>query len=316
MLERYEPSGQARTVIGPFTTVTSVGEPELELSVMKRMFTGIAATWGLDNYDPEKESDDYIQAVVIRALCGDFFLGAHEEALKFTFKITNASRGLTHQLVRARFAAWGQEGTRDTNQENFDCLMPETISWVKKLADDYKDIVERMRLFIRAAHSAGIPFQDASYITPKGLLTDIVGHFDYRALRDFCANRLSNTMHWEINRVARQMKMVFIEHYPILGLWLMPRCEVSGICQSKGTLFPPCGKLPLRKDQSPTHAATGQPYAHPIMMNPGAEGAKVAAERLEYESEQDARTRISKWALDVFRSHGNASTQRQLFPGT
>lgn len=280
------------------------GEPELD--VMKRIFTGICATWGVDKYDPLIQPTDLIRATIVLGLSGFFWIGQQFEALVSTFKLTNISRGLTHQLVRARFMAFGQEGTRDTDQRFFDVAIPETIYRHEYLKGDFIELMERIRTFMDRCHSEKIPFQDSSYATPKALLTDIVCHTNFRALQEFCNARMSNTMHWEINYAARLMAKRFQESYPIIGLWLAPKCELVGKCQSSATLFPPCGKFPLREGQSDEVNRFGVPYMHTNADNLGANPLKVNRERYNWIAANDKRKELVAEAMDIFKSKGGA----------
>lgn len=314
-LERYEPSGQGRDFIGPGAVVRIVAAEgiESEENVMKRIFTGICATWGLEDYNPEEQPPDLIKATIILGLNGDFWVGQQFEAWNITLKFINVSRGFTHQLVRARFMAFGQEGTRDTNQLDFDVLIPQTIHDDHELCDEFRAIVERSREFIKKANERDIPFQDSSYITPKGLMTDITGHMNFRALQEFMSARLSNTMHWEINHVARLMLKEVRDYYPTFGLWLAPRCELVGKCQSSATLFPPCGKLPLRENQSAVTNRFGIPYGHQTTMNPGADATKVLNEYEAYLQDREQRAGLVSWAREIFEKGDHNEAQRQLF---
>ena len=305
MLERYEPSGKGRFFTGAQgARVSLIGEYD-EADIMRRIFTGICSTWGLDDYSPQGEDPDVIRATIILGLSGHFWVGQQFEALNVTFALVNVSRGFTHQAVRARFMAFGQEGTRDTNQEEFDVSVPETIRNNEFLYSWYCQIVKNARDFIKAAHEVGIPFQDASYITTKGLLTDITIHTNFRALQEMMSARLSNTMHWEINHVAKLMRDVFRARFPTFGLWLAPRCELTGVCQSSATLFPPCGKFPLRKGQSDEVNRFGVPYMHKREDNPtSADPSVIREEYGDAQHDNAVRNSLIQWALDVFKDSG------------
>lgn len=249
-----------------------------ELDCFKRVYAGIRASWGLDGVDIEKQSHEMLQAAMVGALSGFMYGGANLEAISYTFVIRNVSRGFTHQLVRHRFMAFGQEGTRETDQSEFDALVPPTYAGHPKLIERMRRYYEEGRQLYKDSVAAGIPIQDASYHTPKGLLTDITVHTNLRALMEFVQQRASNQMHWEINKVAKMMATLVRQVHPVIGLWLVPTCEIRGQCQSHATLFPPCGKMPLRPGQSATHTHLGNPFPNTNAQNPAADPDEVKLE--------------------------------------
>ncbi|TXH17628.1 MAG: FAD-dependent thymidylate synthase, partial [Hyphomicrobiaceae bacterium] len=302
----YEPTGQSREF-----SIYDTGALQVNLlpghateeEVMRRLFVGYCSTWGLEGINVLNPADDsLVRAVNILGLSGQFWTGQQFEGFNMSFAITNVSRGFTHQLVRSRFMSFGQEGTRDTNQRDHDNIVPDTIMDNPGLFQAWCDVQKKIREFYEQCMMLGIPFQDASYILPKSMATDIVVHTNYRELQGFMTNRLSNTMHWEINEVARRMRALVKSVYPVFGLWLMPACERAGVCQSQGTLFPPCGKLPLRPGQSDEINRMGVPYMHSHDMNPNETHGRSLSQRRDYETERMTRDSLVRQAKNIVES--------------
>lgn len=305
-LERYEPTGRTREF-----SIHDTGALQVRLlpghateeEVMRRLFVGFCSTWGVEGIDVMNPGPpDLVRAVNILGLSGQFWTGQQHEGFNLSFAIVNVSRGFTHQIVRSRFMSFGQEGTRDTNQRNHDNIVPDTIMDNSGLFQSWCDVQAKIREFYDQCIMLGIPFQDASYILPKSMATDIVVHTNYRELQGFMTNRLSNTMHWEINEVARRMRALVKSVYPIFGIWLMPACERAGVCQSQGTLFPPCGKLPLRPGQSAEINRMGVPYMHGNDMNPNTTHGRTESQRVNYQHEKEVRDNLVRWAKDYVAS--------------
>ena len=209
------------------------------------MYTFIKSTWGdlITNYD-KIEVPEMLETVM-HALTGKSFAGQTMELVQYTFAISNVSRACTHQLVRTRVGAgYGQQGGRDNNWGDFDFRMPDTVHRNEKLRMHWETVVDAINEAYKAAVEAGVPFQDARFIAPIGIQTNIVETINLRALSALCAARTVNVMQWEINTVTRMMRDEVQKVHPYFAPVLRAMCEKVGRCLSKPTLFPPCGKFP------------------------------------------------------------------------
>lgn len=177
------------------------------------------------------------------------------EGVTFWFTIDGVTRAMTHEMVRARFAAFMQHGGRDNDWRHRDWTMPETLRRaitefdeggrklngrascivnskpLQQLVDQDEtalqlhDVIENHvaegKRIYAALVDAGIPWQDARRLLPIGTQTYIHGIYNFVSLRDFLGNRMEFIMDWEINCVAQLMYREVLMHCPpVIGKYL------------------------------------------------------------------------------------------------
>lgn len=187
------------------------------------------------------------------------------EGITFWFTIDGVTRAMTHEMVRARFAAFMQHGGRDNDWRHRNWTMPETIRRAIEFADhDNRELVTCIQDMGALIHlrdewhdqvsnpedgiggiisdylkmgkqiyarlvDAGIPWQDARRLLPIGTQTYIHGIYNYISLRDFLANRMEFIMDWEINCVAQLMyREVLMKCPPLIGKYLGSHSDRQG----------------------------------------------------------------------------------------
>lgn len=305
IIEDYRPDGSGRNYAGSKgIDVDIIGSLESEQQVFDKIALHVASTWGIDRFhedrtSPIQVSNDQAKAITVRGLSKDIFLGAALESIHVSFCVRNASRSLAQQITRCRLAGYGHEGTRDTNLENFDACIPSTILQQPQLKSTYEHILSQSRLFIKACNEAGIPFQDSSMIAPLSLVGDIVVHTNLRVIFESFAIRLTNQSKWEISHVFNALQMKLAKAWPTIGLWFVAPCEFAGHCIAKGTLFPPCGKMPLREGQSMEKNHFGNQYKFGSGLNPLAQEDRVKRQRNNADIKKSRREALLEWAKGI-----------------
>ena len=139
----------------------------------------------------------------------------HESVIEHasaTFRISGVSRALTHQLVRHRIGfSYSQESQRYVNAENFDYVMPESIA-LSSSEYVYLSIIHNLKRTYAELIKAGIPKEDARYILPNAVTTEIVVTANFRALRNFFKLRCDKKAQWEIRELANEMLSICKEN--------------------------------------------------------------------------------------------------------
>lgn len=132
-----------------------------------------------------------------------------------TVKLVESSRGLTHEQVRHRIAAYSQESTRyvdyakageDPDLDRFEikCVVPPHRDEKKKipLIDGRQmsmaEMLEEIERFYRGLRKAGWRPEDARQILPQALKSEIVISANFREWRHIVKERTQFTAHWEI----------------------------------------------------------------------------------------------------------------------
>ena len=131
----------------------------------------------------------------------------HESVLEhvsFTFRIEGLSRAALAQLTRHRLASFDVESQRYVKLEDVRMVMPDSIARSEFLQEAEVCLTGSMDLYKRMV-AAGIPTEDARYVTPQAVVTNLLVTMNARELRHFFRLRCCNRAQWEIRGVADAM---------------------------------------------------------------------------------------------------------------
>ena len=162
----------------------------------------------------------------------------HESVLEhavFTFRVQGLSRAALAQLTRHRLASFDVQSQRYVRIRGVDLVMPETIRSSNFFVEAGSLMEDVMNLYQRMV-DAGIPAEDARYITPQAVPTVLVMTMNARELRHFFSLRCCNRAQWEIRSLADEMHTICRQVAPELFEGAGPAC-VTGYCKEKK----PCG---------------------------------------------------------------------------
>ena len=102
-----------------------------------------------------------------------------------------------------------------------------------------KVLDECKALYLRLI-AAGIPEEDARYVLPTSMCSNIVITMNARELRHFFSLRCCNRAQWEIRDVANEMLRLCLKTAPHIFAHAGPSCVATGKCpEGKMT----CGKI-------------------------------------------------------------------------
>ena len=162
----------------------------------------------------------------------------HESVLEhvsFTFRIEGLSRAALAQLTRHRLASFDVESQRYVKLEDVRMVMPDSIARSVYLHEAEACLTGSMDLYKRMVEQ-GIPTEDARYVTPQAVVTNLLVTMNVRELRHFFRLRCCNRAQWEIRGVADAMLAICKKVVPELFYGAGPGC-VSGNCMEAC----PCG---------------------------------------------------------------------------
>lgn len=162
----------------------------------------------------------------------------HESVLEhvsFTFRIEGLSRAALAQLTRHRLASFDVESQRYVKLEDVRMVMPDSIARSEFLQEAEVCLTGSMDLYKRMV-AAGIPPEDARYVTPQAVVTNLLVTMNARELRHFFRLRCCNRAQWEIRGVADAMLAICKKVVPELFYGAGLGC-VSGNCMEAC----PCG---------------------------------------------------------------------------
>jgi thymidylate synthase (FAD) len=169
------------------------------------------------------------------------------EHASFTFVVEGISRACSHQLVRHRLASYSQQSQRYVGEEEFDYLIPPSISEDTELRSLFEDTMENIRKayvflaqkLVENGSTTEAAREDARFVLPNATETKIMVTMNARELIHFFSQRLCNRAQWEIRAMALAMLKLVKPIAPTIFRNAGPPC-VRGKCP-EGTRT--CGKI-------------------------------------------------------------------------
>ena len=138
------------------------------------------------------------------------------EHISFTFLIEGVSRVTTHQLVRHRVASYSQQSHRYTKIKEDNFVYPPSIQndieALTLLQKVMKDSINAYNKLIEM----GIKKEDARYIIPQAVASNIMVTMNARELLHFFELRCAKSAQWEIRRLANKMLVLAKERAPVI----------------------------------------------------------------------------------------------------
>ena len=169
----------------------------------------------------------------IKKRIGDAVSKGHLSILEhavYTFSIEGISRVTTHQLVRHRIASFSQQSQRYVRLKDKNSFVtPRRIAEDEKLSHAYNKMMTEVFNLYEMLVSSGIPAEDARYILPSAVCSNIVVTMNARELLHFFSLRCCKKAQWEIRSLAWKMLRELVKIAPIIFENAGPDC-MKGIC--------------------------------------------------------------------------------------
>ncbi len=138
----------------------------------------------------------------------------HESVIEhsaMTVEFDDVSRGLTHELVRHRLAAYTQESTRYVDESDFEVVIPPdkddgeklvklTLPSGREIEVSFQDWMNLNEQMYRGLRESGWAAQDARQVLPIGIKAQVVITANFREWRHIFELRCSPAAHWEIRQ--------------------------------------------------------------------------------------------------------------------
>jgi thymidylate synthase (FAD) len=135
-----------------------------------------------------------------------------------TFRIKGASRAFTHQLVRHRVASFSQQSQRYVSEDEFNYIIPPAILENSEACNIYRDFMDHVRQTYKKLRDLDVLKEDARFVLPNALESEIVFTANFRELRHLFELRLAPDAQWEIRRVCFNMLQIVQKHAPAVFL--------------------------------------------------------------------------------------------------
>lgn len=215
-----------------------VGEGDYEDNIL-RIYSGYRRCYS--DLEGETDTPESIEAAenFIRRMVKT----GHESPLEhaaLTFHLT-CSRACSHQLVRHRIASYSQQSQRYVRMNNLPVIIPDTFGDETSPAlARFVNLVGSIEWNYIQAVKQGIPAEDARYLLPNAVATQVVVSMNFRTLLHFFSERCCSRAQWEIRNLAEQMLTICKELYPCVFENAGPKCKRLGRCPEAK----PCGERP------------------------------------------------------------------------
>lgn len=170
------------------------------------------------------------------------------EHSSFTFNIQGISRATSHQLVRHRLASYTQQSQRYVALKERRYVTPPTITKQADFLAKYQRAMESAHELYSQMLEANIPAEDARYVLPQAVETQLVMTMNARELVHACSLRLCLRAQWEIVELFERLKAEVERVAPRLGAELKPKCYRLGYCDERES----CGIFPTLKSETKT----------------------------------------------------------------
>ena len=141
----------------------------------------------------------------------------HESVLEHataSFKISGISRALTHQLVRHRLCSFTQQSQRYVNENNFNYIEPDDIKNNLNAHKLYIDLMKHIRNQYSQLRDLGIKKEDARFILPNSIESEIIMTANFRELRHVLRLRGEKAAQWEIRHLAIEILKILKKEVP------------------------------------------------------------------------------------------------------
>lgn len=143
----------------------------------------------------------------------------HESVLEHayaTFRITGGSRAFTHQIVRHRLCAFSQQSQRYVDEKGFSIITPPSIEKNEEAKRIFGDFIKSAKDTYIKLQSLGIKKEDARFVLPNAVESEIVISANFREWRHILRERCNKSAQWEIREIALEILKILQYHAPII----------------------------------------------------------------------------------------------------
>lgn len=154
-----------------------------------------------------------------RELIGKIIEKGHHSVLEHasaTFRVLGASRVFTHEMVRHRFVSPSQQSQRYVNEEHAEVILPPSVAAHDEARAEFDRTVHEARQSYARLRALGVPREDARYVLPGGVVSEIVLSANLREWRHVFEVRCHPRAHWEIRLVCLEMLRILKHETPIV----------------------------------------------------------------------------------------------------
>jgi len=152
------------------------------------------------------QSEDRMAAGTMGQLLPKLIAMGHESPFEHayaTFRLTEVSRAMTHQLVRHRLLAVSQKSQRYVSEGNFEWVTPPSVPAAR--VEDFNRDMDAIRGMYAKWLAAGLKKEDARFVLPNACTTELIVSANFREWRHVFKVRCHIRAQWEIREICLAM---------------------------------------------------------------------------------------------------------------
>lgn len=153
-----------------------------------------------------------------------------------TVRVQGASRAFTHQLARHRLTSISQQSQRYVNENKFSYIEPPAVQANPETHELFVDFIEKARETYQRLQELGIQNEDARFVLPNAVESEIVITANFREWRHILLLRGSSGAQWEIACVAGDILKLLKSKAPSVFRDLEWNSKSSQIIGSSGKI--------------------------------------------------------------------------------
>jgi thymidylate synthase (FAD) len=158
------------------------------------------------------------EGYIVGNLIKSFIKSGHESVLEHacaTFKISEVSRALTHQLVRHRLCSYSQQSQRYVSEKQFGYVIPDSIkSLGEKEINNFVGQMMQIQDMYNYWKKLGIKNEDARFVLPNCCHTEIIMTANMREWRSLFDVRCDSHAQWEIRLLCKEVLKQLYDKIP------------------------------------------------------------------------------------------------------
>jgi thymidylate synthase (FAD) len=187
--------------------------PKVELLFVTPDAEKLIEVTGRTSYLSFPKQKENSEKAFIRMLIKNQHLSVLEHAYA-TFRISGVSRAFTHQWVRHRLCSIIQQSQRYVDESNFNFVEPDSIKKNPEAHSVFIDFMDRAKEVYSQLQRMKIKKEDARYVLPNAVKSQIVVSANFREWRHIIGLRGKAQAQWEIRRVAIEILKILRKHSP------------------------------------------------------------------------------------------------------
>ncbi|MGD0918789.1 MAG: FAD-dependent thymidylate synthase [Thermodesulfobacteriota bacterium] len=187
--------------------------PKVELLFVTPNAEKLIEAAGRTSYLSFPKQRENSEKAFIRMLIKNQHLSVLEHAYA-TFRISGVSRAFTHQWVRHRLCSIIQQSQRYVDESNFNYIEPDSVKKNPEAHSIFINFMDRAKEAYSQLQRMKIKKEDARYVLPNAVESQIVVSANFREWRHIIGLRGKVQAQWEIRKVAMEILKILRNHAP------------------------------------------------------------------------------------------------------